>query len=1240
MTSHMQKSISTLVALIGLYSCGTVVRPFYSSEFRDWPSISKTSNKSLVHSLYLIGDAGRLDDIPNGENYVLNAAKANIEKSLGEETLVFLGDNVYDYGLAKKDHPERILGERILEAQLQLAQRVNGNTFFIPGNHDWKKSKKGGLKAVKRQEKYIESYFDEAFPHKVKMYPGKGCADPEVIKIHKDLVFVFLDTQWWLQNWEDEKHMNDGCEIKSKADLLHSIEEILTEHKNDEIVVLMHHPIMSNGTHGGHFSMKHHLFPLTEINKNLWIPLPFIGSAYPVYRQVSGSVQDITNGRNQEIVQGIDQIAKRLRVDVIFASGHEHSLQYFDQDKLKYIVSGSGANETYTAGGGLADYARQARGFAKLLFYEDFETWLEFYTVAGFNAEPVLEFRTQVREARAGTVETGIQFPDISPKDTSVVANQSFAAGKLKSLFMGPQYREMWATGVQVPIINLQQELGGLTPIKKGGGMSSNSLRMEVDNGKQYILRSINKDYTKLVPPQFANLKVINIMKDQNSASHPYGALVIPSLSKAANVYYTSPRLVYLKHQQGLGNYNSQFPEELYLLEQRPSGDWSDASQFGHSPNIIGYTDLLEIIRDKKQHFVDQKWVCKSRMFDMLIHDWDRHDDQWRWASFEQEDKVLYRPIPRDRDQAFYKFKGIVPTLIASSLVKKFKTMKGDVRDVKNLAFNARYFDRYFMNELEWADWEKIIEELQYNMTDESFEKAFQHIPKEVQHLDSKEIIEMLKSRRQNLKSIGKKLYDFISKEVEISGTDNDDLFEIDIKSNGNVQVKYWVKRKGKKDILKYDRTFYPDETKEIRMYGLRGKDDFIVQGPGETKIRIRIIGGEDKDEIKNESIVQHVIAYDDTEGLKSKGDKIKFNLSNEVENNEYIRNSFVYNTSLTLPAFGYTKDDGVWIGFFRTWKTQGWRKSPFKTQHTLGVQVAPGGQNTVKLSYDAQFRRIIGKLDFKPTVVIDFPSYENFFGYGNESVNELREKEFNWVRKRAIHIAPFLNVSSDNQQIHLHFGPVFESIRIVNSEGRVSQDELLGFSESDFERKDFLGFHIHHDINFLDRPSKPTNGLKLDIGAGFMKGLSSERSFFSFEGSVQTYLRIFNNPELVLANNVGFDLIEGEAEFYQLPNLGNNQNLRGYRNNRFRGNSAFFENVDLRLKLFESDNNLIPFDFGVLGGYDVGRVWYDGEDSDLWHQSYTAGVWFDLLGAAVLQPYYSWTDDENLISVRLGFNF
>ena len=37
----------------------------------------------------------------------------------------------------------------------------------------------------------------------------------------------------------------------------------------------------------------------------------------------------------------------------------------------------------------------------------------------------------------------------------------------------------------------------------------------------------------------------------------------------------------------------------------------------------------------------------------MLIGDWDRHQDQWRWIEFKENGKKVYRPMPRDRDQAF-----------------------------------------------------------------------------------------------------------------------------------------------------------------------------------------------------------------------------------------------------------------------------------------------------------------------------------------------------------------------------------------------------------------------------------------------------------------------------------------------------------------------------------------------------------------------------------------------------------
>jgi len=40
----------------------------------------------------------------------------------------------------------------------------------------------------------------------------------------------------------------------------------------------------------------------------------------------------------------------------------------------------------------------------------------------------------------------------------------------------------------------------------------------------------------------------------------------------------------------------------------------------------------------------------------------------------------------------------------------------------------------------------------------------------------------------------------------------------------------------------------------------------------------------------------------------------------------------------------------------------------------------------------------------------------------------------------------------------------------------------------------------------------------------------------------------------------------------------------------------------------------LLPVDLGVFGLADIGRVYYDGEDSDKWHTAAGGGIWFAFL--------------------------
>jgi hemolysin activation/secretion protein len=127
----------------------------------------------------------------------------------------------------------------------------------------------------------------------------------------------------------------------------------------------------------------------------------------------------------------------------------------------------------------------------------------------------------------------------------------------------------------------------------------------------------------------------------------------------------------------------------------------------------------------------------------------------------------------------------------------------------------------------------------------------------------------------------------------------------------------------------------------------------------------------------------------------------------------------------------------------------------------------------------------------------------------------------------------------------------------------------------------------------------------------------------------------------LVFATKVkGHVNFSNNFEFYQGACLGASDGLRGYRNQRFTGKRAFYQNTDIRLNLRKVKTSVLPLDIGIYGGFDYGRVWVSGEGSDKWNNSVGGGVFFN--GANMITGNVSAfnSDDGVRFAFRLGFGF
>jgi hypothetical protein len=822
------------------------------------------------------------------------------------------------------------------------------------------------------------------------------------------------------------------------------------------------------------------------------------------------------------------------------------------------------------------------------------------------------------------------------PTRQTVVAGAHYRAGWFHRLFLGAHYRDLWATPLEVDVLDLARFAGGLTPTGCGGRRQTKVLRFLGKDGRQYVFRSVDKDPTLALPPELRATFAKGLVQDQISSAHPGGPLVVAPLLDAAGILHVEPRITFLPDDARLSGFDCVRPGfKLGMIEERPTEPPDNEAGFAGAVELAGTKKLFEQLEHDSRHRVDSRAFLAARLMDVFIGDWDRHQDQWRWGRFDAGEIHWWRPIPRDRDQAFARLDGVLVWLTGFYWPQVIG-FGDDYPSIWRLTFAGQVPDRRLLVDLEKPVWDSVARTIQSRLTDSVIDVAVRRLPPEYFRPNGPALTRALRRRRDHLRQITDRYYALLAGVVEIRGTDERDVAEVERLAGGRVAVRLSARSP---DAPYYHRTFDGRETEEIRLYLHGGDDRLVVRGSDGSGPLVRVMGGGGDDELVDSSRAGTTRLYDDrgsnrfVTGPGTSIDRGRYN-DPPRDTSTLGRPRDWGSRWLPLTWLGYEPDVGLFVGAGTLRTTYGFRRLPYSTR----VMVR-GGYATTAATYRAEltgeFRGIV------PPAVVTLQMRASgidvlrFYGFGNETP-DTGSNDFYKVRQQQYLIAPALQFAF-SPTADLSIGPVYKFAHTRLEAGTFINDSQP-YGVTNFGQ---VGGAAELRLDTRDVPRAASRGIALSLGGSFYpKALDVASSFGEGHAEIRSYLTARIPLRPTLAVRVAGKKVWGTYPFYEAAYVGGASTVRGFVEHRFAGDAAVYGNVELRLSVARF-YFLVPGEMGVFGLGDAGRVYLSGETSDRWHAAAGGGLWFAFLSRAnTISVAAANSVEGTRLYVRAGFPF
>ncbi len=800
----------------------------------------------------------------------------------------------------------------------------------------------------------------------------------------------------------------------------------------------------------------------------------------------------------------------------------------------------------------------------------------------------------------------------------------------LGTALFGARYRVVWNTPITLPVLDVAATGGGLRAAGAGRGRTAGALHLEGADGSRWTFLRLDRTDPRSFPPGIVPASVsAGIIADLTSGRNPAGPLVAAALAEAAGVPNQEAWLVALAPRTTLGTLqagDSGLAGYLLRADPVPTADSTGSVAPG---SVITSLALLHRTRQDPAERVDARAVLQASLFNVYVGSLDPRFLDWRWeATSSAEGGLTWRPLGTFREGALARYDGIA-TYLSRPLQPDLTTFGRDYPHTLTGIPDQASSYRYLIGTLGRPVWDSMAAALQASLTDSVIAAAVGRMPAAYQARIGDRLIRTLRERRDNLPRAVDLMFEQVRGEAEVYGSAGAEGVTVEWQAPDSLTLHMGTEAE----------RFAASETERVTLFLGGGRDTVRIAGERGRAPALRIVPVPAAPlVVEGEAGKSPVALYGKGIELTAEsgaiplqptviGDPLAHLDSTGAERTEGRRNLHPTGWLELTSGVGLLIGGGIvrtdWSGEARPYRNQVTLRAAYGTDANRGV---------VQLLGD--FRWAHSPLQLHVDAVASAVGAVYFYGFGNDTPGDSASTYYRAGRELYA-FAPSL-VLPLSRRVKVGAGIELKSVTTpVPDTLFIGVDQPYGspsFGEA--------GFTGQFTLDTRDVHGAPRHGVLATLeGAWYPWVRDGSGAFGTLSGSIATYLTPTWWNSMTVAARVSATHTDGDVPYFEAAFIGGGRTVRGLPMGRYEGNQSVFANLDLRLRVSRV-TFVLPWDFGVLGLADVGRVFVNGEQSDTWHPSFGGGLWAALLDRSLAASLNVATGAGQGIFINAGGGF